>query len=99
MKHIFLAVLLISAVSISSPVYAESAKEGNSSLFVITDILIYRPLGLAATIAGAGLFVAMSPVTAFAQITPPHNAFEKTSDILIKGPVRFTFSRPLGKFD
>ncbi|MCK5191582.1 MAG: hypothetical protein KAR12_16170 [Methylococcales bacterium] len=96
MKHIFLVLALISTISISAPVYAEDAKENYSPFFVIPDILIYRPIGIAVTVVGAGLFAAMSPLTALAQISPPHDAFEITSNILIMGPVKYTFARPVG---
>jgi len=75
---------------------AEQPEKNYSPLFVIPDILIYRPVGIAVTAAGAGLFAAISPLTALAQISPPHNAFEKTSNILIMAPARYTFDRPVG---
>ena len=96
MKHIFLVLTLISTISISAPVYAEDTEKDYSPFFVFPDILIYRPVGLAVTALGAGLFVATSPFTAFAQISPPHNAFEKASNILIMVPGRYTFARPVG---
>jgi len=64
--------------------------------WVLLDILFYRPAGLVATIAGAGVFVGMAPLTALAQTVPPHDAFEKTADILIGIPGHFTFVRPVG---
>lgn len=96
MKHLFLVLTLISTISISTPVYAKNVEENYSPFFVIPDILIYRPLGVAATAVGAGLFVLISPFTALAQISSPHDAFEKTSNILIMGPGRYTFARPVG---
>lgn len=60
------------------------------------DILLYRPLGLVATIAGSAIFAATSPLTAFANISPPHDAFEIAGGILVVAPAKFTFDRPLG---
>ncbi len=96
MKQLFLVLTLISTLSTSASVYAEQQDENYSPFFVFPDLLIYRPIGVAATIAGAGLFVATSPFALLANIAPPHDAFTKTSDILINGPANFTFKRPVG---
>jgi hypothetical protein len=53
-------------------------------------------VGLAATVIGTGLFIGMSPLTAFASIPEPHDAFAKTSSILILSPAIYTFIRPVG---
>ncbi len=66
--------------------------------FVPFDLLLFRPLGLATTIAGSALFVAMSPVTALTAIAPPHDAFERVADVFIIVPGTYTFLRPMGKF-
>lgn len=94
MKQILTLALLI--FSLTASVSAKADQHEYSPFFVIPDILIYRPVGIAVTVAGAGLFAAISPFTAIAQIAPPHDAFEKTADILIMGPGRFTFKRPVG---
>lgn len=60
------------------------------------DILIYRPIGFAMTMAGAAVFVATSPMLAVANLAPPHDAFDHASDMMIKTPYKFTFERPLG---
>jgi len=100
MKQLLLALTLLFTVSLFSPAYAEEteieANEHYSPFFVIPDILIYRPVGLAFTVIGSALFVAISPLTAFANISPPHDAFEKTKDILIMAPASYTFFRPVG---
>jgi hypothetical protein len=64
--------------------------------FTLLDILIYRPIGLAATLAGVGLFVGISPLTALASIPRPHDAFPQAFDILVNTPAAYTFTRPLG---
>jgi hypothetical protein len=65
---------------------------------VVVEILMARPLGLVGTIVGIGVFTAISPLTALAQIAPPHDAFEKTADALVFAPAWFTFQRPLGYY-
>jgi len=97
MKHLFFAVTLISMVFISSPVTANAVDEKTSPLLAVTDVLIYRPVGLVVTIVGSALFVAFSPFTALAQISPPHNAFEQMYSILMVAPAAYTFSRPVGQ--
>lgn len=96
MKRIFLVLAIMSALFLSAPVNAGDTEENHSPFFVIPDILIYRPIGIAVTAVGAALFVATSPLTAIAQISPPHDAFEQMSDILIMAPGRYTFQRPAG---
>ena len=64
--------------------------------FALVDVVILRPLGLAFTIAGTGLFIGLSPLTALAHISPPHDAFKKVADVLIIAPGAYTFSRPVG---
>jgi len=66
--------------------------------FVPFDLLITRPLGLATTVVGTTLFVAMSPFTALSSIAPPHDAFERVADAFIVVPATYTFLRPMGKF-
>ena len=65
-------------------------------LFTLVDILIYRPIGLAVTIAGAGILVGTSPLIALASIPQPHDAFPQAFDILVNTPAIYTFYRPLG---
>ena len=67
--------------------------------FVLLDVLIYRPVGLVATLVGTAVFVGVSPLTALASIPEPHDAFAKISNILILFPGAYTFVRPLGDRD
>jgi len=102
MKQQLLVLTLLFTVSISAPAYAEeanaNANEHYSRFFVVPDIIFYRPVGFAFTVVGAALFIAISPFTAFANIAPPHDAFEKTKDILIMAPASYTFLRPVGNY-
>ncbi|WP_374090421.1 hypothetical protein [Methylomicrobium lacus] len=66
-------------------------------LFTLLDIIIYRPIGLATTIAGAGLVVGLSPLIGLASIPRPHDAFPQAFDILVNAPAEYTFTRPLGE--
>ena len=95
-KKTLLVLALMSTFSLSTPAFAEKTGKNDDPGFVLLDILVYRPVGLAVTLVGTGLFVAMSPLTAMAQIPAPHDAFEKTADILIMTPGEYTFTRPVG---
>lgn len=64
--------------------------------FVLLDIILYRPVGLAATMVGTAFFIGISPLTAMASIAQPHDAFEKSYKVLIRMPARYTFVRPVG---
>lgn len=80
-------------IAIASPAHCDEAPP-HGTYFL--DIVLYRPLGLITTIAGAALFAAVSPLTAFANISPPHDAFDIAAETLVITPAKFTFDRPLG---
>lgn len=80
-------------ISLSSNAYAHDIV---SLTDVYADVLIYRPIGLAMTVAGAALFAAMSPMLAIANLSSSNDAFTDAKDSLIMTPYNFTFNRPLG---
>ncbi|MGZ4999599.1 MAG: hypothetical protein ACXV7F_04805 [Methylomonas sp.] len=88
-KHLIFALLITMASSAHS---TETPPPGT----YLSDIVIYRPFGFITTVAGTALFVAISPLTALANISPPHDAFEIAAESLIITPAKFTFDRPLG---
>jgi len=88
-------IVLFVAICWAASSHAQGA-EKTDPLFVFADVLVYRPLGLAVTAAGIGLFVAMIPLTALASIPEPHDAFKKMARILVEAPAAYTFTRPLG---
>lgn len=96
LKKFIISFTLISVISFSVPAFAEQDPQKYNPLFALMDVVILRPMGLCATILGSALFVGLSPVTALAQITPPHDAFSQMGHILVMTPVDFTFSRPIG---
>jgi hypothetical protein len=55
------------------------------------DLILVRPVGLVATVLGAGLFVLQLPLSMI-QGEPPSAPAKK----LVVEPAQFTFSRPLG---
>ncbi|TAK61049.1 hypothetical protein [Methylobacter sp.] len=87
--------ILVSIISCSTVAHSQDVEEVRPG-FVLLDVLLYRPVGLAATIIGTGLYIGISPLTALASIPEPHDAFVKTGKILILLPANYTFVRPLG---
>ena len=90
--------ILLSIMSCSTIPQSKKVEETEPG-FVILDILLYRPAGLVVTVIGAGAFIGLSPLTAFASIPEPHDAFVKTGKILILSPAAYTFIRPIGDRD
>jgi hypothetical protein len=60
---------------------------------VAVDVLVVRPIGIAATAVGAAIFVVALPFAAIA------GDVDKAARTLVNKPARFTFRRPLGDFD
>jgi len=56
----------------------------------VGDVLLVRPLGVAATVGGFGLFAVASPFAAMADST------EEVFNTLVKAPADYTFDRELG---
>lgn len=101
MKLLKLVLPLALLVSVSMPAAGEprwDCKMINDPINVLTDVIVIRPVGLAATVAGAGLFVGLSPLTALASIPEPHDSFDRVGAILVGAPYGYTFVRPLGYF-
>jgi hypothetical protein len=67
--------------------------ENRGATNLVADALILRPLGLVVTVASAAVWaVGVAPLVA---ITRPAD-LGKSMDYLIKRPVKYTFSDPLG---
>jgi hypothetical protein len=54
----------------------------------IVDLVVLRPLGCVAIVAGTGVFLLTLP------FTYPSHSVEKAADRFVKAPFRYTFSRP-----
>jgi len=98
MKKLISFFILLSVLSCSAVAHSQSVEEVDPG-FVLLDVLLYRPVGLVVTVIGTGVFIGLSPLTALASIPEPHDAFNKTSRILILAPGAYTFIRPLGDRD
>lgn len=88
--------LLVFILLISTPIRAQQQQPPPGTF--LFDIILFRPVSFIATVAGTAAFVGLSPLTAFASIPYPHDAFDRTAEFLIKQPARYTFQRPLGVY-
>jgi hypothetical protein len=98
MKKLIGILILLSVICCPAVAQSQSPKQADPG-FVLLDVILYRPLGLVATVIGTGVFIGISPLTALASIPAPHDAFVKTSNILIFAPGAYTFVRPVGDRD
>ena len=89
------AVLSLAAASasaqVSTPGYENESAGAPSGMAMAADLVIARPLGLAATVLGTVVFVASLPFQALAgNVSDPARR-------LVVEPASFTFTRPLGE--
>ena len=86
-KAVLILLIVLAAISFSAPVFGECREPQ-----VVTDVLLARPLGLAATIVGAAVFVISLPFSV------PTGSVGTVADALVTSPARYTFVRPIGDF-
>ncbi|MBL6749653.1 MAG: hypothetical protein ISP90_03990 [Nevskia sp.] len=68
-----------------------NADAGPSPEAVTADLVVVRPLGVAATVIGTGIFLVGLP---FEAVT---GNFSGPARTLIGGPAKYTFQRPIGE--
>ncbi len=95
MKKLFSFTFLVSILA-GSPMANAQSQQAVDPLFVLLDVVLYRPVGLVVTGLGTAAFAGISPLVALASIPKPHDAFKKTAGILVLAPATYTFVRPLG---
>jgi len=94
-------VLLIAAVLLftwaASPALASekqyTAGEDRNAVSMMFDLVVLRPLGLAATVVGTAFFIVSLPFSALGGNTG------EAANKLVVAPAKYTFSRPLGAED
>lgn len=93
-KAALASLLLAVAAAGFQPVHAADvdAAYAPSAAAMGVDVLVIRPLGLVATVAGAGLFVVSLPFSALGRNT------DEAAGQLVGAPAKYTFARPLGDF-
>jgi hypothetical protein len=87
-------VVCLSGLPMASALATETAgptEEDRSGGAMAVDVLLLRPLGLVATVAGAVLYVVSLPFS-----SAGGNA-EEARQKLVEAPADYTFQRPLGE--
>ena len=91
---IIVVVTMLVAVPFGSPAlaqeYFESEEPGGGAMTY--DLVVVRPIGIIATLAGTVIFVVSLPFSLLG------DNVDTASEKLVKSPARFTFKRPLGEF-
>ena len=91
---IIVMVTMLMAVPFGSPAlgqeYFESEEPGGGAMTY--DLVVVRPIGIIATLAGTVIFVVSLPFSLLG------DNVDTASEKLVKAPARFTFKRPLGEF-
>jgi hypothetical protein len=90
---LFLALAFIT-VSLPAGVFAEDPllTDEITTENMVADAIIVRPLGVVATILGAGFFIISLPFSALG------GNVKEAGQKLVVAPAKFTFKRPLGEF-
>lgn len=90
-----LRIFLLAAALTVSPVAGADVRAGESPTAASMgfDLVMARPLGIAGTVLGTGLFVVSLPFSALGANV------EEAAVRLVAEPAKFTFVRPLGEFD
>jgi hypothetical protein len=87
----FLAVLAISAVTALPVMAEEQLPEERRGGDMALDLLLARPIGLLGIIGGSVFFVFSLPFTI------PSGSMDAAAEELVKKPINYTFTRPLGQ--
>jgi hypothetical protein len=98
LRKTFVALAAAAVVMLANPPayaedYADSISSAPSAEAMAFDLVLIRPLGVVATVAGVGLFVLSLPIALFTwDIKDP-------AQRLVVEPARFTFARDLGQME
>jgi hypothetical protein len=87
-----LIALVIAVAPLSATAENNDTVTGDKATDMVVDLVVVRPLGLAATVIGTVLTVVALPFTI------PSGSVESSARELIVKPAEYTFSRPLGEF-
>lgn len=97
-RKAFVALAVLACVGlIPAPAFAEYPEQGPaetpSAAAMAVDLLLVRPLGVASTIVGTGVFVLSLPFSLLG------GNVDEAARMLVAEPAAYTFARPLGEFD
>jgi hypothetical protein len=89
-----MTVALVAAIlGISSASARDGSITGDKGSDMLIDLVVVRPLGVAATAIGAVAFVVALPFTI------PSGSVKASAREMVQEPAAYTFTRPLGEFD
>ncbi len=88
----FVAIALALLVLTQSQAIATPSGTGKDAPAIIADVVVCRPLGLMALLAGSTFYVLSLPFTV------PARGTEAAKRTLVDYPYHYTFTRPLGEF-
>lgn len=86
MKKIVLMLVIVAVICVSAPAFGM----GGDDAAVVADILLVRPVGLAAVVIGTAVFIVALPFSI------PSGSVGYTARVLIVEPFKYTFQRPIG---
>jgi hypothetical protein len=92
MRNKTVTIVCAAAIALASTAPAFASQEPEPAA-VAADALFMRPLMFGATVAGSAIFVAYLPIAAISK------SIKSTAQILVVGPAKGTFTRPLGDYD
>jgi hypothetical protein len=87
------ALALGSSVACAQDYYVDSLDSAPSGEAMAFDMVVVRPLALAATVLGVGVFVLQLPISLITW------NFKDPAQRLVVEPARYTFTRELGRHD
>jgi hypothetical protein len=87
LRKTFVLCMIVLLVTGSATVSWSRQPEG-ARVEDIVDLLVLRPVGIIATLAGTGVFVVTLPFTI------PTKTVDKSADRFVVTPFNYTFSRP-----
>ncbi len=91
MKRMIMAALVVILISSSVPVLADDDGAYEATAMIV-DVVLGRPLGIAATVIGTAFFIVALPFAALSGSVKP------VGRTLVAEPFKFTFTRPVGDF-
>jgi hypothetical protein len=89
----FMLALALAIMPLPAAADDPNTVSGDKGMDMMVDIVVMRPLGLAATVIGTALTIVALPFT-----VPTGSVGDSAREMIVK-PAQYTFKRPLGRFD
>lgn len=88
-----IALLCAPLSALSADIENKRTREQVDPAVMAADLILVRPLGFVATLAGSAIFIVSIPFSAIGGNT------EEAWETLVVSPATYTFKRPLGGFE